>query len=91
MYGENGDPQPLLLPPFNNTGPTGSPAIPLLPQDNPIVLRGKSVRETAQAFVDGQPTDATITCINGSFQPYCSSGFIIVTLANPPMARRRTA
>lgn len=84
MYGEDGDPQPLLRPAFNNTGPTGSPALPLVPQDNPMSLLSQNVRADAQLLLDGQPTAGTITCLAGSFTPYCTPGFIQVTLATPP-------
>ena len=84
MVGEEGDPQPLLRPAFNNTGPTGSPAIPLLPQDNPMGLGGRNIRADAQLLLNGQPTEGAIACLAGSFTPYCDSGFIQVTLTTPP-------
>jgi YVTN family beta-propeller protein len=86
MYGEAGDPQPLLRPRFNNRNAIGSPALPRVPQENPFSLGSKFVRADAQLLLNGQPTGGSITCLNGLFTPYCNSDVISVTLDDPPTA-----
>lgn len=59
-----------------------NPAIPFLPAGNPMDLVGIDVRSDATIFLDGAPRAGTISCVGGSFTPYCSSQVVRITLAN---------
>ena len=80
------EPQPLLRPATNGFGAIGSPDLPRVPQENPFALQAKHVGAAARIFVNGEPVDGSIGCINGSFAPYCDSEMIMVTLDSPPVA-----
>jgi hypothetical protein len=40
------------------------------------------VRSDAAIFLDGAPRAGTISCVGGSFTPYCSSQVVSINLSN---------
>jgi hypothetical protein len=75
--------QPLLSVTTLGNGSGGTnPDIPFLPGDDPMQLAGIDVRSDATIFIDGAPAAGTISCVGGSFTPYCSSQVVSVDLAN---------
>jgi hypothetical protein len=81
------DPQPLLAPASDAGGPIGNPNLPLLPADNPLLLRGTDVLSGAAIFVDGQPAAGNVVCVFGVYEPGCSTGVVSIALDAPPQAR----
>jgi YVTN family beta-propeller protein len=79
--------QPLISPLTPGEGPTGDPALPVLPGENPMQLRATDVAAEASLFLDGAATAGEVTCLDGAFAPtYCSSGRVAIRLATPPTA-----
>jgi YVTN family beta-propeller protein len=76
--------QPLLSVNTIANGPTGNPDLPLLPQDNPMNLRAIDVRSDATIVVSGEVVSGSISCVGGSFTPYCDSQEIDLTLSSIP-------
>ncbi len=62
-----------------------NPDLPILPGDNPMTLRGTDVRSDAVLWMDGAPTGGSISCVGGSFTPYCDSGMVQITLSSIPV------
>jgi len=81
-FGNEAYRQPLLsvtsLADANGT----NPAIPFLPAADPMQLVGIDVRSDATIVIDGAPVAGTISCVGGTFTPYCSSQLVSVDLAN---------
>lgn len=82
--GDPAIPQPLIAPSTAGAGPTGDPDLPVLPGDDPMTLAGIDVFSGAGVLVDGAPVGATLTCVGGSFAPFCSSRVIRIDLAVIP-------
>jgi hypothetical protein len=87
-FGEGIHRQPLLAPLGLESGPTGIPALPLLPHDDPMTLAGIDVRAGARLFVDGRPVTGSLACREGGFEPeFCSSERVEIhldILPSPP-------
>jgi hypothetical protein len=91
-FGRPGFGQPLLSVRSTADAATGdpdvpvlNPALPVLPGDHPMQLVGIDVRENAQILVDGGWVPGNISCDGGgSFDPYCSSQLITITLNSIP-------
>jgi YVTN family beta-propeller protein len=81
-FGKDDYRQPLLS--ITNLGDAGgtNPDIPFLPADDPMQLVGIDVRSDATIFMDGAPVAGTISCVGGSFTPYCSSQVVSIDLVN---------
>ncbi len=82
--GDPATPQPLLVPSTSGAGPTGDPDLPVLPGDDPITLAGIDVLAGASLHVDGAPVGGTLSCVGGSFSPFCSSQVVRIDLAAMP-------
>lgn len=82
-FGKDDYRQPLLSVTNLGNGNNTNPDIPFLPGDNPMDLVGIDVRSDAAIFLDGAPRAGTISCVGGSFAPYCSSQVVRVTLTDP--------
>ncbi len=76
--------QPLIAPAFAGTGPTGDPALPMLPAQNPMTLSGVEVRNGARVFLDGLPVGGSVRCLGGGWQPACADEVIEVELDQIP-------
>jgi hypothetical protein len=76
--------QPLLAPAGTGAGPTGNPALPVLPGGDPMTLRETDVAADAHVWVDGRPDAGTVACVGGSYAPLCTSGVVRVDLAAIP-------
>ena len=86
-FGDGVHRQPLLAVLEPGEGPTGDPALPVLPAAHPLRLRGIDVAAGASLFVDGQAVDGEVRCLEGAFAPtWCSSERIEVRLVAPPTA-----
>ena len=86
-FGEGVHRQPLLgaLRPLG--GPTGDPVLPVLPDNDPIVVDGFDVRAGATIHLDGARVAGTVRCVGGEFSPeFCSSERIEIDLDAPPTA-----
>jgi YVTN family beta-propeller protein len=84
-FGEGVHRQPLLAVDRIGVGMTGDPALPFLPDENPMILRGIDIEAGAALFVDGAPASGTLTCVGGEFAPkYCVSQRLQVRLDVPP-------
>ena len=92
-FGEPTHRQPLIAPfPILNlfgVGPTGDPMLPHFPDPNaaeivPLDLEGIDVREDAEILIDGQIVAGGVECLDGVFDPYCSSQEIRIQLAAIP-------
>jgi YVTN family beta-propeller protein len=84
-FGDGVHRQPLLAVVQRGAGPTGDPALPILPGAQPLLLRGIDVAADASLFLDGDAVDGDVRCLDGSFVPtWCSSERIEVRLATPP-------
>ena len=81
---EQGHPQPLIDVPAPGGGATGDPDLPVLPADNPFQLRAVAVRRDAIPLLDGQRVPATVSCVGGTFSPFCTSGLVEIEILNPP-------
>ncbi len=79
-----GHPQPLLDVAAPGSGPTGDPDLPVLPADNPMTVRGLAIRKDAKLLVDGQPAAGSLSCVGGTFKPFCTSELIEIALDAPP-------
>lgn len=77
-------PMPLISVDHSGSGPTGDPDLPVLPGDNPIGLTAVTVVAGAGVRVDGQLVEATLSCVGGTFDPFCTSNTIEVELLDPP-------
>jgi DNA-binding beta-propeller fold protein YncE len=82
--GDGITPQPLLAPATAGAGPTGDPDLPVLPGDDPMTLAGIDVFADASVLVDGAPVAATLSCVGGSFTPFCSSRVVRIDLTAIP-------
>jgi hypothetical protein len=82
--GDPATPQPLLGVTTTGAGPTGDPDLPLLPGDNPMTLRGVDVLASAPILVDGSPVAGSVSCVGGSFTPFCSSQTVSISLSVVP-------
>ncbi|UCE85728.1 MAG: beta-propeller fold lactonase family protein [Deltaproteobacteria bacterium] len=71
-------PPALSVPSVGDSINDGRLALPMLPGDNPMWVRGLHVRAGAVILVDGVPASGTITCLNGGFVPDCPAN-----VANP--------
>lgn len=86
-FGSDAYRQPLLSLTTTANGTSGTnPAIPFLPGADPMQLVGIDVRSDATIFLDGAPVAGTISCVGGSFTPYCSSQQITIDLANASLS-----
>jgi YVTN family beta-propeller protein len=83
-YGDETYRQPLLSVQSTADSGLGNPALPVLPAGNPMNLRGIDVRQGARIVLDGQVVAGTLTCVGGSYTPYCSSGQVRIQLASVP-------
>jgi len=81
-FGNDAYRQPLLSITNLGTANGTNPAIPFLPGADPMQLVGIDVRSDATIFIDGAPVAGTISCVGGTFTPYCSSQLVSVDLAN---------
>lgn len=81
-FGKEDHRQPLISITTTGSANGTNPAIPFLPGANPMDLVGIDVREGATIFLDGAPRAGTITCLGGTYTPYCSSQQVRITLAN---------
>jgi len=81
-FGNDAYRQPLLSITNLGTANGTNPAIPFLPGADPMQLVGIDVRSDATIFIDGAPVGGTISCVGGTFTPYCSSQLVSVDLAN---------
>jgi len=83
-FGKETHRQPLIS--VNTTGSRHgtNPAIPLLPAENPMLLEAIDVRGDAAVFWDGEPIEATLSCVGGSFTPFCDSQALEIDLAAVP-------
>jgi YVTN family beta-propeller protein len=81
-FGSDDHRQPLLSVTNLGNGNNTNPDIPFLPADNPMELVGIDVRSDAAIFLDGAPRAGTISCVGGSFTPYCSSQVVSINLSN---------
>jgi YVTN family beta-propeller protein len=83
-FGEGVHRQPLIAPLTPGEGPTGDPALPVLPGGNPMRLRATDVASDASLILDGDATEGEVVCLDGAFTPTCSSGRVEIRLAAPP-------
>ena len=84
-FGDGVHRQPLLALLEAGEGPTGDPALPVLPAAHPMRLRGIDVAAGAGLLLDGEAADGEVVCLEGSFAPtYCASERIEIRLAAPP-------
>jgi YVTN family beta-propeller protein len=83
-YGRADTPQPLIAPEIDGRGAIGNPALPRVPTDLPVTLRGQRIRLGATLLVDGQPAAGSIECVGGSYTPFCSTERVRVNLTSPP-------
>jgi hypothetical protein len=83
-FGKDTHRQPLISVSSNGDGNGTNPDIPLLPADNPMTLRAVDVRGDATIFWDGAPIGGTLSCVGGSFAPYCDSGLVQIDLVGLP-------
>jgi hypothetical protein len=84
-FGEGVHRQPLLAVDGIGVGMTGDPALPFLPGENPMILRGIDIEAGAALLVNGVPASGTLACVGGEFAPkYCASQRIRVLLDAPP-------
>jgi YVTN family beta-propeller protein len=83
-FGSDDHRQPLLSVATLGNGPLGNPDLPILPQDAPFTLAAVDVRGDAVILVDGLAVAGTLTCVGGTFSPYCDSGFVQFALAGIP-------
>jgi hypothetical protein len=83
-FGADTHRQPLLSVNTIASGPTGNPDLPKLPEDNPMNLRAIDVRGDAVILLNGEVVSGSISCVGGSFTPYCDSQEIDLTLAALP-------
>lgn len=81
-FGREDSRQPLISITTTGNGNGTNPAIPFLPGANPMDLIGIDVRDGATIFLDGAPRAGTVSCLGGTFSPYCSSQMVRITLAN---------
>jgi YVTN family beta-propeller protein len=67
---------------------TGDPALPHFEDPDapphPMDLRGVDVRGDAEILIDGRPVSGEISCVEGAFDPYCSSDHVEIALAATP-------
>lgn len=85
-FGNDAYRQPLLRVLTNLDGATGNPDLPVLPGDNPMTLLATDVRGDVTFYMDGAVTGGSISCQGGSFNPYCDTGIVTITLTSPPTA-----
>jgi hypothetical protein len=72
-------PMPLLTVAADGAGPGGDPNVPILAGGSGAMsLRGQFVRSDARVLVDGRVGLGTLSCVGGSFAPFCSSGVVSV-------------
>ncbi len=83
-FGSDDHRQPLLSVTTLSDGPLGNPDLPILPQDAPFSLAAVDVRGDAVILVDGLAAAGTLTCVGGTFNPYCDSGVVEFDLASIP-------
>jgi hypothetical protein len=84
-FGEGVHRQPLLAVATQGPGPTGDPALPLLPDANPMLLRGIDIAAGATLLVDGTLAAGEIRCLDADFAPkFCASQYVEVRLDAPP-------
>jgi hypothetical protein len=81
-YGDETFRQPLLSVTTTNDNDLGNPALPF--NTTTLTLRGIDVREGASIVLDGQVVPGTLTCLGGSYTPYCSSEQIRIQLDSRP-------
>jgi YVTN family beta-propeller protein len=84
-YGNPNFPQPLIFPNSEADRPgtapfPANPAIPFLPADDPFTVTGVEVRQSAKILVDGRPAAGSISCVGGSFTPFCDSEEVQIDL-----------
>jgi YVTN family beta-propeller protein len=85
--GASDHPQPLLNVRTVGNGPGGDPNVPIVAPGgggSPLDLTGVGVREDARILVDGQRQAGALTCVGGTFEPFCSSQNVRVPLATIP-------
>ena len=57
---------------------------PDAPEVAPLELEGIDIRRNVVLLLNGQPADGSVECVDGVFEPYCSSQEIRITLAEIP-------
>ena len=78
-YGQELYPQPLIAPQAG-FGSTGNPDLDFT---TPMRLVGIDVRQDSLVYVDGDPVSASVACVGGVFEPFCTSQLIDVSYASP--------
>ncbi len=69
--------QPLIFTAGVGTGATGDPPLPVIPASpsnpNPFGVGAVDVMNAPRVLIDGAPVSATVGCVGGAFDPYCSA------------------